>query len=189
MPRARILVFAGSTRSGAYSGKLASIAAKELAVLDADVSYISLTDFEMPIYNGDLEARSGPPEAARRLHAMMLAHRGVYIATPEYNASIPPLLKNTIDWVSRVKGPSDPYKACVFGLGSTSPGRFGGMRGLMALRQSLEFGLGAMVSADMVSVSGAATAFEEDGNLKDERTLNLLRASLRRLIALAEADF
>lgn len=188
MPKARILVFAGSTRSGAFSGKLAALAVKELALLDAEVSFISLSDFEMPIYNGDLEARSGAPEAARKLHAMMLAHSGVYIATPEYNASIPPLLKNTVDWISRVKGPADPYRTCVFALGSTSPGRFGGVRGMMALRQSLEFGLGAHVVPEMVSVSAAATAFEEDGNLKDERALNLLRSCLRRLIAFAEAD-
>lgn len=187
MPRARILVFAGSTRTGAFSGKLAALAAKELALFDAEVSFISLSDYEMPIYNGDLEARSGPPEAARKLHGMMLAHNGVYIATPEYNASIPPLLKNTIDWVSRVKG-EDPFRRGVFALGSTSPGRFGGMRAMMALRQSLEFGLGALVLPDMVSVNGAGTAFEEDGNLKDERTLALLRKSLRRLIAFAEAD-
>lgn len=188
MPRARILVFAGSIRTGAYSGKLAALAAKELALLDAEVSYISLSDYDMPIYNADLEARAGAPESARKLHGMMLAHSGVYIATPEYNASIPPLLKNSIDWVSRVKGPDDPYRKCVFALGSTSPGRFGGMRGMMALRQSLEFGLGALVIPDMVSVSAAATAFEEDGNLKDETTLSLLRKSLRRLIAFAEAD-
>lgn len=188
MPRARILVFAGSIRTGAYSGKLAALAARELALLDAAVSFISLADFEMPIYNADLEARSGPPEAARRLHSMMLAHPGVYIATPEYNASIPPLLKNTIDWVSRVKGPDNPYRKCVFALGSTSPGRFGGMRAMMALRQSLEFGLGALVIPDMVIVNGAATAFEENGNLKDERTFRALRGSLRRLIAFVEAD-
>ncbi len=188
MPRARVLVFAGSTRSGALSGKLAAIAAKELALLDADVSLISLSDYDMPIYNGDLEARAGTPEAARRLHAMMLAHRGVYIATPEYNASIPPLLKNTIDWISRMKGSADPFKSCVFALGSTSNGRFGGYRGLMALRQVLELGLGALVLPDQVAVSGAGTAFEEDGNLKDEKTGAMLRSSLRRLIAFAEAD-
>ncbi len=188
MPRARILVFAGSIRTGALSGKLAALAAKELALLDADVSFISLSDYEMPIYNGDLEARSGPPEAARRLHAMMLSHRGVYIATPEYNASSPALLKNTIDWLSRVKAHDDPFKSCVFALGSTSNGRFGGYRGLMALRQTLELGLGALVLPAQVAVSAAATAFEEDGNLKDERTADLLRSSLRRLIAFAEAD-
>src|SRR5579885_12222 len=101
MAQAKILVFAGSIRTGALSQKLASLAAKELAILDAEPSLISLSDYPMPIYDGDLEAREGAPENARKLRRMLLAHRGVFIATPEYNASLPPLLKNTLDWISR----------------------------------------------------------------------------------------
>jgi chromate reductase len=189
MPRARILVFGGSIRTGSWSAKLAGLAAKELTRLDADVSLISLADYPMPIYDGDLEAQKGVPESAKKLRAMMNAHGGVYIATPEYNASVPPLLKNTIDWVSREgAGGEDPYKRCTFALGATSNGRFGGYRALMALRQVLELGLAATVLPNQVALSHVGQAFDDAGNLKDEMVAKLLRNSLTRLIAHSEAD-
>jgi NAD(P)H-dependent FMN reductase len=188
MPQPRILVFAGSIRTGALSAKLAGLVAKELSLLDAEVSYLSLADYPMPIYDGDLEACEGPPEAARKLRAQLAAHRGVFIATPEYNASIPPLLKNAIDWISRVRDPVDPFKEGLFAIGATSNGRLGGYRALVALRQVLELGLGALVLPEQVAIREAGQAFDEVGNLRDERTAKLLRAALRRLIAMAEAD-
>jgi NAD(P)H-dependent FMN reductase len=117
---------------------------------------------------------------------MLLAHRGVFIATPEYTASTPPLLKNALDWVSRTKEPSsDPFKGRFFAIGSTSNGRFGGYRALVALRQTLELGLGATVLPEQVAISEAAQAFDEHGGLKDVRQAGLLRAALMRLIAFA----
>ena len=93
------------------------------------------------------------PANAKKLRGMMLAHRGVFIVTPEYNASLPPLLKNTIDWISRAKEPAgNPFKECVFALGSTSDGWRGGYRALAALRQSLELGLETLVVPEMISV-------------------------------------
>jgi chromate reductase len=189
MAQAKILVFAGSIRTGALSQKLASLAAKELAALDAEPSLISLSDYPMPIYDGDLEAREGAPENARRLRRMLLAHRGVFIATPEYNASLPPLLKNTLDWISRAKEPAaDPFKGRFFAIGSTSNGRLGGYRALIALRQTLELGLGATVLPEQIAVSEAGQAFDENGALKDARQAGFLRASLTRLIAFAESE-
>jgi NAD(P)H-dependent FMN reductase len=188
MPRPRILVFGGSIRTGSWSTKLAALAAKELTLLDADVSRVSLADYPMPIYDADLEAREGPPETAKKLRAMMTAHRGMFIATPEYNASVPPLLKNTLDWISRVKDPIDPFKERVFAIGSTSNGRFGGVRAQIALRQVLELGLGALVLPNSVAVSHAAQAFGEDGGLRDEVAARFLRTTLLRLIAVAEAE-
>jgi NAD(P)H-dependent FMN reductase len=189
MAQAKILVFAGSIRTGAFSQKLAGLVAKELALLDAEPSLISLLDYPMPLYDGDLESREGAPEAAKRLRRLMLAHRGVFIATPEYNASTPPLLKNALDWVSRAKEPSsDPFKGRFFAIGSTSNGRFGGYRALVALRQTLELGLGATVLPEQVAISEAAQAFDEHGGLKDVRQAALLRAALMRLIAFAESD-
>src|SRR5687767_7149579 len=99
----KILVFAGSIRSASHNARLAALAAKELALIGADVSRISLEDFPLPLYDGNLEARSGPPDNALKLKRMMGTHQGVFIASPEYNASITPLLKNTIDWISRVR--------------------------------------------------------------------------------------
>lgn len=189
MAKPRILVFAGSIRTGAFSARLAALVVKELLLLDAEVSLISLGDYPMPLYDADFEAREGAPEAARKLRRMMLAHRGVFIATPEYNASTPPLLKNALDWVSRAKEPSaDPFKSRFFAIGSTSNGRLGGYRALIALRQVLELGLGALVLPEQVAVSEAAQAFDDNGGLKDGRMADFLRASLRRLIAFAESE-
>lgn len=183
MPAPRILVFGGSIRTGSFSAQLAALAAKELSILDAEVSLISLADFPLPIYDGDLEAKKGVPENARKLRTMMNAHSGIYIATPEYNASVPPLLKNAIDWVSRSgAGGEDPYRRCIFTLGATSNGRFGGYRALMALRTVLELGLQALVLPNQVALSHVGQAFDEAGNLKDETVAKLLRTSLTRLM-------
>jgi NAD(P)H-dependent FMN reductase len=184
----RILVFAGSLRSGSYSTKLAGAAVKDLARMDVPVTHISLGDYPLPIYDADLEHRDGIPAAARRLHDDMLAHRGIYIATPEYNASIPPLLKNTIDWVSRVRDQKSPFRHSVFALGATSASRRGGMRALIALRQVLELGLSALVIPEQVAVHDANHSFDEAGDLSDEVLAKMLRNSLQRLVTLAHAD-
>ena len=107
LARPKILVFAGSVRSGALSQKVADIAAKEIALLDAEVTKISLIDYPLPIYNGDLEKEKGIPENALKLGRLLAAHQGVFVSTPEYNNSVPPLLKNTIDWVSRIRPDRD----------------------------------------------------------------------------------
>src|ERR1700730_7798696 len=96
----KILVFAGSIRTGSMNARLAALAAKEFGRAGAAVTRISLLDYAMPLYDGDLEARSGPPENAVKLKRMVGDHQGVFIASPEYNASLTPLLKNTIDWIS-----------------------------------------------------------------------------------------
>src|ERR1700760_3817988 len=95
----KVLVFAGSIRPGSFNARLAALAAKEIARADADVTRISLQDFPLPLYDGDHETRAGPPENAVKLKRMFCAHQGVFIASPEYNASLTPLLKNAIDWV------------------------------------------------------------------------------------------
>lgn len=188
MSEPRILVFAGSIRTGAFSAQLAGAALKELVRLDVEASLISLADYTMPLFEADLEAKSGVPAAAKKLYDMMLAHRGIYIATPEYNASLPPLLKNTIDWVSRIRDQRSPFKHCVFALGSISNRRHGGYRALMALRQVLELGLGALVIPEQVAVHEAAHAFDGTGDLKEEAIAKLLRNSVQRLVTLANAD-
>ena len=188
MSEPRILVFAGSIRTGAFSAQLAGAALKELVRLDVEASMISLADYALPLFDADLEAKSGVPAAARKLHEMMLAHRGIYIATPEYNASLPPLLKNTIDWVSRIRDTKSPFKHCVFALGATSNRRGGGYRALMALRQVLELGLGALVLSEQVAVHEAAHAFDDAGDLKEEPLAKMLRDSVQRLVTLANAD-
>lgn len=181
----RILCFAGSIRTGSYSATLAAIATKELALMGAEPVHISLEDYPLPIYDGDLEAEEGVPEAGKQLLEQLSRADGVFIATPEYNAAVPPLLKNALDWASRAKGEAgarDPFKGPVFCIGSTSPGAFGGYRAAMMLRQILALGLGALVLAEQAMVPAAHQAFTEDAAFKDERALERLRGTLRTLI-------
>jgi NAD(P)H-dependent FMN reductase len=103
MSTASILVFAGSVRVNSFNARLAALAAKELTRLDAAVTLISLADYPMPIYDGNVEAESGPPANAVKLKRLFGAQHGIFIASPEYNASVTPLLKNTLDWISRVR--------------------------------------------------------------------------------------
>jgi chromate reductase, NAD(P)H dehydrogenase (quinone) len=189
MPAPRILVIPGSLRSGSHNARLAALAAKELALLDAEVTRISLEDYELPLFDADLAVGSGPPAAAIRLKQALLAHRGVFITSPEYSASVTPLLKNAIDWVSRVRERNEPtyaaFKGRVFALGAATSGGGGGIRSLMALRQILELGCGALVIPEQVSVPRAELAFDDMDNLKDEALAAALKTSLRRLIELA----
>jgi NAD(P)H-dependent FMN reductase len=189
MSAPKILVLPGSTRSGSHNVKLAALAAKELTLLDADVTRISLQDYSLPIYEADAENRAGPPENAVKLKQMIMAHQGVFIASPEYSASVTPLLKNALDWVSRVRERGDPayaaYKGRVFAIASASPTSTGGLRSLMALRQILELGCGALVIPEQVAVQEAETAFDEMDDIIDSRTANLLRTQLARLVELA----
>jgi chromate reductase len=188
MSAPKILVIPGSLRTGSHNARLAALAAKELALLDAEVTHISLEDYELPLFDADLAAASGPPVAALKLRQALVAHRGVFITSPEYSASITPLLKNAIDWVSRVRERGEPtyaaFKGRVFALGSATSGG-GGIRSLMALRQILELGCGALVIPEQVSVPRAELAFDDDDNLKDEALAAALRAAMRRLVELA----
>ena len=189
MSAPKILVLAGSVRNGSHNVKQAALAAKELTLLDADVTRISLEDYPLPMFDADDETRSGPPESAIKLKQMFMAHQGIFIASPEYSASITPLLKNALDWVSRVRERGDPayaaYKNRVFAIASASPTSTGGLRSLMALRQILELGCGALVIPEQVAVQQAETAFDEMDALADTRTTNLFRAQLARLVELA----
>ena len=189
MSAPKILVIPGSLRAGSHNARLAALAAKELVLLDAEVTRISLEDYELPLFDADLAATSGPPAAALKLRQMLVAHRGVFITSPEYSASVTPLLKNAIDWVSRVRERGEAtyaaFKGRVFALGSATSGGGGGIRSLMALRQILELGCGALVIPEQVSVPRAERAFDDDDNLKDEALAAALRAAMRRLVELA----
>lgn len=185
----KILVFSGSIRTRSFNAQLAALAVKELALLNVDVTRLSLVDYPLPIYNGDLESEQGVPGNAIKLKRMFDLHHGIFIASPEYNASLAPLLKNTLDWVSRVREPSEPalaaYRNRVFALGAASNGPYGGFRSLMALRQALELGCGALVLPDQIAVSAAASAFDDMDNLREERNAERLRAVLAALVASA----
>ena len=189
MPAPKILVLPGSTRTGSHNVRLAALAAKELTLLDVDVTRISLVDYPLPLYDADTDASRGAPDSAVKLKQMIMAHHGVFIASPEYSASVTPMLKNAIDWVSRVRERGDPtyaaFKGRVFAIASASPGRSGGLRSLMALRQILELGCGALVIPEQVAIPQADNAFDDMDNIVDTATANLFRAQLLRLVELA----
>jgi NAD(P)H-dependent FMN reductase len=185
MASPKILVFAGSIRSGAFSGKLAAAAAKALALNDADVTLISLADYPLPIYNGDLEKEEGIPENAKKLARQIAAHQGVFIATPEYNNSLPPLLKNAIDWVSRIEPSEIPYANRIYGIGSSSRGLIGGARALIDCRKVVLSGLRGILIPEKVEISRAGDAFDESGNLVVDAPSKVLNGLCRHLVELA----
>ncbi|MEZ2328876.1 NADPH-dependent FMN reductase [Mesorhizobium sp. RCC_202] len=181
----KILIFAGSVRSGAFSGKTADVAQKELAMQGAEVTRISLGDYPLPIMDEDLEKEKGVPENAVKLGRMIAAHDGIMIATPEYNGSIPPLLKNTIDWASRVRldgGRSfRPLNGKVAGLCSSSNGPFAGIRCINHLRAVLVRCQMEVVTPEC-SVPEGGNAFDDGGNFRDERLIRSMEHLCRTLI-------
>lgn len=188
MSAVKILVFSGSLRTGSFNTKLAGAAARELALLNAEVSFISLDDFPLPIYDADLEKKSGIPQNAVNLKRMIGAHDGIFIACPEYNHNPPPLVSNVIDWVSRIPneaGAQGFVPMPVIALGSASSGPYGGARTLIPLRIMLCHGWGALVLPRMISVTSAAGAFDEKGHLKIEAVQQNLRNVVLPLIEIA----
>lgn len=186
----RLLFFAGSTRKGSINQKLAEAARTMAAERGHDAHIISLADYEMPIYNGDYEDENGPPETAFKLMELMKTYPGIFIAAPEYNSSITPLLKNTIDWLSRAEGrltpPGSLFRTRAFAIGGASNGAFGGARGLFTLRQVLTVGVSANVIPEQVVVANAASAFDDNGVLTSERPGKLLETLIDKLVFTAQ---
>lgn len=182
---ARLLFFAGSSRTASYNKKLACLGAMIADANGIPSTFADLGDYPMPLYNGDLEAAEGPPDNARKLKAVMQAHSGIFIASPEYNASITPLLKNALDWVSHTREEGEPplqvFKTRVFALGSASPGGMGGLRSLTTARQVLELGLGALVLPDQFAVARANEAFDEHGHLKNKDSHEAFKQLIQKL--------
>ena len=167
---ARILAFAGSTRTNSYNKKLVNFAARAAEDAGAEVTLIDLRDFALPLFDEDIEA-AGTPIAATKLKQLFLSHNGLLIASPEYNSSISAVLKNAIDWVSR-SAHGEPMKAAFTGkvaaIMSASPGGLGGLRGLVHVRSILE-NISVMVLPDQYALGSAHSAFNDDGNLIEER--------------------
>jgi chromate reductase, NAD(P)H dehydrogenase (quinone) len=190
MAAPKILVIPGSLRAKSYNVRLAALATKELKLADAEVTRISLLDYPLPIYDADTAETAGPPSNAVKLKQLMSVHQGVFIASPEYNASITPLIKNTIDWISAVRergeAPLAAYQNRVFALGGASPGRSGATHSLLALRQVLAVGCRALVIAEQVTVPNAEQAFDEMDELKDARAAGQLKLVVRKLVDTAK---
>ena len=169
----KLLVFAGSTRQNSYNRKLAKATAAMATAAGAEVSHIELADFDVPMYNADLEA-AGTPADVIRLKELMHAHPAWIICTPEYNASYPALLKNTLDWVSSpVKGHADwadgfrSSRGKVVGVLSASPGALGGLRSQSHLAPLL-INLHCWLAPTNFALGRAGDAFDEQGALAAE---------------------
>ncbi|ACY30782.1 NAD(P)H-dependent oxidoreductase [Comamonas thiooxydans] len=166
----QILIFAGSTRQDSYNRKLAKVAASIAEQQGAQPSLLELSDYDIPLYNADLEAQ-GTPADVIRLKQAMHSHAAWIVCSPEYNGSYPALLKNAIDWASSpVKGDAQwsdgvlPFRNKVVGMASASPGGLGGLRAqshLAALLLNLE----CWVAPRSHAVSHAAEAFDAQGHL------------------------
>jgi chromate reductase len=182
----KILVIPGSLRAKSYNVRLAALASKELTLADADVTRISLVDYPLPIYDADTAEKSGPPHNAFKLKQLMSAHQGVFIASPEYNASLTPLIKNAIDWIAAVRERGEPplaaYQNRVFALGGASSGHSGATHSLLALRQVLAVGCRALVLAEQVTVPNAEHAFDDMDQLTDVRAADQLKILVRKLV-------
>src|SRR5882757_9533866 len=185
MSATKILVFAGRTRSGSYNKMLSKCAADALRKAGAEVIWIDLRDLALPLYDGDFEEKNGLPDGAKKLKAAMQDSDGFLISSPEYNSSIPGVLKNAIDWASRTESDDEPsliaFRGKVAALVSASPGALGGMRALVTLRGILG-NIGVVVLPDQLSISHAYEAFAEGGQLKDEKKAKQLAAIAKSLV-------
>ena len=189
MSALKILVIPGSLRTGSLNARLAATAASEFAQAGVEVTRISLADFPLPIYDGDLQTKSGVPKNAVNLKRMIGAHHGVLIVTPEYNSSVPPLVKNTIDWVSRVQDVHETrgqvFRERAFAIAAASESRLGGTRSLAALRLILT-ACHANVIPNQLALSFASQAYDDMDRLRHPADIEAMTALVRQLIDVSQ---
>ena len=181
----QVLVFAASLRADSINARLAQLAATVIEGLGASVDLASMREFDTPSYDGDLESATGLPAGAQEFRSRLEAANAFVIVSPEYNASMPGVLKNAIDWVSRAR--PQPFNQRHGLVMSASPSMVGGNRGLWALRVPLEH-MGARVYPDMFSLAQAHTAFTDDGRLADERLQGRFADTIAGFLDLVEAS-
>lgn len=168
----KILAFAGSLRKESSNKKLIKIAVKGAQDAGAEVIHIDLLDYQMPIFNQDIEDTQGLPENALKIKKLMIESDGFLISLPEYNSSMSAVFKNTIDWASRKASKDEPGLACfnnkIVSLVSASPSFMGGLRSLTHVR-SLFSNINCIVLPKYKCIPHADKAFDESGNLKDQK--------------------
>ena len=179
----KVLVFAASLRKESLNGKLANLAARIAAELGATVDLASMRDFDVPLYDGELEVGQGIPPGATELRRRLDANDAFIVSSPEYNASMSGVFKNLIDWTSRFR--PQPFDGRHGLLLSASPSLGGGNRGLWVLRMPLEH-LGARIFPDMFSLAMAHKALVE-GEIADAALRGRFEATLQAFLSLAEA--
>ena len=189
MSALKILVIPGSLRTGSLNARLAAAAAYQFGQAGVEVTRISLGDFPLPIYDGDLQTKSGVPKNAVNLKRVIGVHHGVLIVTPEYNSSVPPLVKNTIDWVTRVQDAHETrgqvFRERAFAIAAASESRLGGTRCLAALRLILS-ACHATVIPNQLALSFAGDAYDDMDRLKHSGDVEALNALVRQLIDVSQ---
>ncbi len=179
----KLFMFAASLRQASINKKLIRVIADKARQLGHEVDLAEFSEFELPLYNGDTQDNNGIPAAATAFVKRMQQADGTLIASPEYNFSIPGILKNLIDWVSRIS--PMPWQDQRILLCSASPALVGGNRGLWATRMPLE-ACGALVYPDMFSLAAAYDAFMENGQLKDAALQQRLHNTLEKFLLLLQ---
>ena len=183
-PDLKVLVFAASLRAESLNRKLAALAARVAEQAGATVDLASMRDFDVPLYDGDVEKAQGIPAGAQELQRRLLASDAFIISSPEYNGSMPGTIKNLIDWTSRFR--PQPFDARHGLLLSASPSLAGGNRGLWALRMPLEH-LGARIFPDMFSLAMAHKALHGRRHRRPRAARRASRRTLQAFLSLAEA--
>ena len=181
----KVLTFSGSTRDGSYNKMLVREAGDMARQAGAKVTAIDLKDFPMPFYDADLEAKQKLPPSAKRLRQLMIDSDAIIISTPEYNASLPAVLKNALDWASRGedgKPSRDAFKGKKFALMSASPGGLGGSRALAHLSAVIE-NVGGEVVTERLSIPQAHDAFDNKGQLKSSELKKQLQQEIDELLS------
>lgn len=184
--KAKILCFAGSLRQDSVNKKLARLAGRMAEAAGAEVTFVDLKEYPLPIYDGDIEASEGLPENAKKFKSLMKSHQGFFIASPEYNSTFSAALKNVIDWASRPEPGEEPlacFSGKVVALAAASPGALGGLRGLAGLRSMLST-IKVVVIPEQYALSQAHEAFSSEGTLKDPKQEKALQAVAQRLVEL-----
>ena len=186
-----ILIFAGSTRQDSYNRKLAKAAAEIATGQGAQATLLELADYDIQLYNADLEARGTPPDVIRFKQALH-SHAAWIICCPEYNGSYPALLKNALDWASSpVKGDPVwgdgvlPFRGKVVGMCSASPGGLGGLRAQSHLAPLL-LNLECWLAPRSHAVSRAADAFDAQGKLMHPQDQQGVQAVLSQVLWAAQ---
>lgn len=184
----KILFLSGSTRIGSFNSALAKAAYEFAKTQDIDAEYINLADYELPLFNQDDEAERGMHGNAKRLKQKFIEADGYFIATPEYNGSITPLLKNSLDWVSRAHQENEPplsaYANKAAAIGGASPGGLGAIRALVPLRLLLS-NVGVNMVGHQIAIASAHAAFDENGKLKSEHFQGMLERIVKTLIRIS----
>jgi chromate reductase, NAD(P)H dehydrogenase (quinone) len=180
----RLLVFSASLRKESLNTRLARLTARVIADHGGTVDAATMRDFDCPSYDQDLQSRDGLPPGAQELCRRLEANDAFVIVSPEYNASIPGLLKNAIDWASRHR--PQPFNERHALLLSASPSMAGGNRGLWCLRVPLEH-LGARVFPDMFSLAQAHQAFDAHGGIANPELARRFGSTIDRFMDLVEA--